>query len=450
MKVIQKFIILLFVLFVSGCHSKNAFNEAGKLNPPQKTPLVWLAHYHSSDQVFRNKLVMEIQREYRFLHPEIDLKLKFWQNEKSNYFKSSDYLVDMIQNNKFDVDLLFLDDGLYNQVSDKLNDPYWGKKYLVDFSEYEWFRAAHRRFISKDDYKAGRGGIITGPVLEAYFGNLWINTKLAKEMSIDIKKQNITIDAIHECILKVNQYNKTHGTHIAGIDLELGYSSLFDFCRFLMLSAYFENSNEEGNRQVGLIALKRTIAEMRELHNLTGKTDLAFWQAPAQMPVFNDKALLAVYPSYVYEFLRTINSQKATNLVPAELPKFNVSPKYYPGVYQTLWGVFKNSPNKEKTVELVKYICSNSVAERWVNYSKTPTGLKTKINSSKFGQNDFEKLNSYIENKYGENVKSINISKIMFGLNKDHDIMMVEEMSKVLGGYLSVDACYNNIIFQLK
>ena len=46
------------------------------------------------------------------------------------------------------------------------------------------------------------------------------------------------------------------------------------------------------------------------------------------------------------------------------------------GQYSNVWAVMKKSPNKKAAVELLQLWSEPKIAEKWVDYTKNPTGLK--------------------------------------------------------------------------
>jgi len=120
------------------------------------------------------------------------------------------------------------------------------------------------------------------------------------------------------------------------------------------------------------------------------------------------------------------------------LPIFEHDSKYYPGFFQGVFGVMKNSPNVDNAIKLMKYMCSESVAKRWSIYTKTPTGIKTKINSSDFDQNDYDKFYNYINKKYPKTLMDFDPLSVAFGSkynSKYYDYL--NNLYKVLEGEIS-------------
>jgi ABC-type glycerol-3-phosphate transport system substrate-binding protein len=155
---------------------------------------------------------------------------------------------------------------------------------------------------------------------------------------------------------------------------------------------------------------------------------------------FNDTALFCVFPSWVFNLWQSADSIKALKMVPCELPIFEHDSKYYPGFFQGVFGVMKNSPNVDNAVKLMRYMCSESVAKRWAIYTKTPTGIKTRISSSDFDQNNYDKFYNYINKKYAKTLLDFDPLVIAFGPNYNPKYASYfDQLYKVLEGEMTAN-----------
>lgn len=57
------------------------------------------------------------------------------------------YIAKMIRSGRIDWDVVWMDPTIYQVVAEELNNPDWGRKYLVDFSEFPDIKAAHQSFL---------------------------------------------------------------------------------------------------------------------------------------------------------------------------------------------------------------------------------------------------------------------------------------------------------------
>jgi len=79
------------------------------------------------------------------------------------------------------------------------------------------------------------------------------------------------------------------------------------------------------------------------------------------------------------------------------------------------------------------------VAERWLMYSKSPTGLNTRITSSDFDQNYYDKFYNYINKKYPNSIWDFDPMIIAFGAkyNSKSTDRFNDNLYKVLFGEIT-------------
>ena len=53
------------------------------------------------------------------------------------------------------------------------------------------------------------------------------------------------------------------------------------------------------------------------------------------------------------------------------------------------WAVMKNSPNREAAIRLMQFWSRPEIAEKWVRYTKNPTGLTGNLYDPEYGQDLF-------------------------------------------------------------
>jgi len=104
----------------------------------------------------------------------------------------------------------------------------------------------------------------------------------------------------------------------------------------------------------------------------------------------------------MYNIWEAESPEKTMNCYPNEFPTFN-EVSIYPGAYQIMWAVLKNSPNRDEAVKFLLAMNTPDIAEMWVQYTKCPTGIKGNITDVSFGSDQFEGFSSYIQSHYGKN-----------------------------------------------
>jgi len=398
-----------------------------------------MGHYEPSEKS-RHRLIKEVEREFKLRNQEIELKLVFASQIFKGWEEQNEYIASMIKSGDYKYDIIEMEPNRYWAIGRLLKDPDWGEKYLVDFSVMDWFKERHQSFIySNNLIRIKTSNIMTCPYLEGVYGTLWINTKVLAKIGGSLKQFNLTIKDIHDLINKLKIYNESAKDKIAFIDVERGYNSIFDLSRVLFLSAYFGETEKEGNMDAALKALKRVAEEFEYLQQQTHLSNPVMWGDISHKPIMNDKALMASFPTYAFIAWQSLDSADVLKIVPCELPIFEHNSKYYPGYYQGAFGVMKNSTNVENSIKLIKYLCSESVAERWLMYSKSPTGLKTRITSSEFDQNNYDRFYDYINKKYTNTIYDFDPMIIAFGAkyNSKYTNLFYDDIYKVLFGEMT-------------
>ncbi len=429
-----------FIISTSSCTDSKISDKKtasiGEVN--YKSQLRWMGHYEPAEKSL-HKLIKEVEREFRLRNQEIELKLVFPSQLFKGWNEQTEYLASMVKSGDYKYDIIEMEPNRYRAIGSILNDPDWGEKYLVDFTDMDWFKERHKNFIYNNNLlRISTSKIMPCPYLEGIYGTLWINTKVLAKIGGSLKQFNLTIADIHDLINKLKKYNESNNDKISLIDVEKGYNSIYDLSRVLFLSAYFGETAEEGNVNAGIKALTRVAEEFEYLQQQTHLSNPVMYGDISKKPIMDDKALMASFPTYAFIAWQSRDSVDVLKIIPCELPIFEHDSKYYPGYYQGTFGVMKNSPNVDNAIKLIKYLCSESVAERYMMYSKSPTGLKTRITSSDFDQNNYDKYYNYIDKKYVNKIYDFNPLPIAFGAkyNRKYDEHF-NDLYKVLYGEMT-------------
>lgn len=412
----------------------------------QQTPINCIAQWRKRKS--KSDLVKSAVREFEVQHQNVYVNLKFKEamieEAESNKLVVEDSVVSMIKSGNYAWDIIVLTRNTYKVVANQLDDPLWGEKYLVNFEDYDWFRENHISNVFKiDQYRNDYGGILAGPLIAGEYYGLWYNEETARKIGITVKKMGMTFDDLLNYCKKVYTYNQEASEKISFLPVYKLNSQVTYIFNSLVLSELGELGDEKPDGELVKSAIKKGLEALEQLSkyypvNPDVVTDHELKQS------LNGQLLFALKPSYWYNKCETTDPQESLNLVPAELPVFQGSASVYPGTFQSSWGVFKNSPHRDAAVELIKFFTSNDVAERWLNTTYNPTGLRVKLKASDFGLNDIEKFNNYIEQKYGENIYLFDLGELIF-----HKQGIVMEPQKVLTGELSSSEYYESIISQL-
>ncbi len=330
---------------------------------------------------------------------------------------------------------------VYKNIAKKLGDTEWGAKYLVDFNQYDWYHESHIEHVFHvSSIRDGYGGIYAGPLISGRNYALWYNEKTAEKLGIEIKQTGMTLDDFMGYCKAVYDYNQTAVEKITFMPDHKLNSQVTDIFNNLVLSELGSLDNILNQPQRVKEAIKKSLKAFEDLSNYNPvNTDVNVNKDFVY--ILNGQILFEEKPSSWYNQCETEDAEKALNLVPVEMPVFNnQSPSLYPGTFQSVWAVFKNAPHKEEAVELMRYFSTNDVAERWLSLTYNPTGLKVKLKSSDFGQNKIETFNTYIEKKYGENLRMFELGEVLYA-NKD---IKIEPLS-VFQGKMTADQFYKNL-----
>jgi ABC-type glycerol-3-phosphate transport system substrate-binding protein len=287
-----------------------------------------------------------------------------------------------------------------------MKDPDWPRKYLVDFSQYPEFMQNTRPELVNDSAKAKWRGIIPGPYLEGYNYTIWYNKDLAKKMGIEVKQIGMTYDDFLQYVKAIDTYNKANNSKIIPI-LENGDWSNFNV---LMVPLYMSELNdiEEAMKnnytEKKLNAYFKTLKALEELakYNIYQKD----WKKNAfietlKVPL-NQECFFFINATWMYNYWQNINESLANKMVPNELPVFKPNSFYFGG-YSIMWAVPKNAPHREEAIKFLLKLNQPDIAEKWVRYTKCPSGIKGNVTSVSFGKDHFEDFTVNINKKYGSN-----------------------------------------------
>ena len=72
----------------------------------------------------------------------------------------------------------------------------------------------------------------------------------------------------------------------------------------------------------------------------------------------------------------------------AQVPGYGKQ-RFYAGGYTPVWAVMKNSPNRDEAIKLMKFWSRPEIAEKWVRYTKNPTGLAGNLYDPEYGTDLF-------------------------------------------------------------
>jgi ABC-type glycerol-3-phosphate transport system substrate-binding protein len=440
--------LILNLAFIAGCSSGNHGNEQIQSKAKNQVQINWIANWFARES--KKKIIVEAAKEFEFLNQEVKINIKFQEqlcNNCSDVLSAmQDSIAQMVISKHYNWDIITLTQKNYSEVGKLLNDPEWGKKYLVNFNEFDWFRESHKPIVFEvKQYRDDLGGIFAGPLIEGRYFSLWYNAELANKIGLHIKQIGMTFDDFAGYLKQTYEYNKTAGEKI---QLFCDKSTLYpapELLNSLVLSALGNVDTLKIDISKSLASLKRVFkaCESISIYNLTDQSIKIEGKADGML---EGKALFGVNVSSYINNWEAIDKEKAKNMVPAELPIFEKPGMYFHGSYQSVWAVFKDAPNRDEAIKFMKFMCSQDIAEKWISNTKNPTAIKVRMNVSELSHDEISKFNSEIEKKYGNNIRNFNIARILFGTKTKITL----DVSKILKGQISADEYYNEILKQLR
>jgi hypothetical protein len=453
MKHFIMFLPVLAVLVMACTREKETTGgTAGELSVNHKTFWI-LGHWYGEGK--KELLVRETVREFALLNQELEITLGFNQliykglEPAQLYYRETDSIASMVKSDIWPWDILFIDRVRYARVAELLKDPEWGAKVFIDFSDSTWFVAAHRDGLFQSaDYKSMYGGILPGPLLEGVSYIMFVSGAVEKKLGIQVKSLDMTASDFTKYAKAVSDYNSTHTEKITFFSNQLTTANDYLF-RQLVLSSY--GNTLPGNRTEALKALKSAYQVMEEISvykpveqylNYSSIRD----ELNATRTLYENNCLFNIQPTWIYLLWTNTNPDGAKQMRPCEIPSLDqgLSP-FYAGFCQVIFVVPKNAANAEAGARFIRYISSREIAEKWINYSKCPTGLKSGFSATDFGKDQFDIFFQHINKKYGSKQVDVDISAYLFGSKTTIDF----KPAKVLDGTLSASDALRNVLKQL-
>jgi ABC-type glycerol-3-phosphate transport system substrate-binding protein len=401
-------------------------------------PLRWMGHW--KDEGLREKLVLDVLDDFRFENQDIQVQFAFAADvlpEKSIAAEAA-LITEMIRSGKIIWDVVWLDDSIYQSVAAELNDPDWGRKHLVDFAEIPGFKETHKPFLveSADCHKR-TGGVFAGPYIEGFFYALWYNTRVADKLGLHIREEEMSADDLLGYVQQVDEYNRTADVPVSPF-VDFKHSGSFGRLAYnLFLSASTENDPEK-DRQVVRQVLN-TFEKLGQLHPVLYRNPDDNWQNAARL-LMDDKALFLIEPTWRYNTLQADFPQLLDKMRLAQLPGFQKQ-RYYVGGFMPVWAVMKNSPNRVEAIRLMQFWSKPEIAEKWVRYTKNPTGLAGNLYDPIYGNDPFAEYQRKL-------VLNRSIRPDVYVLNPGEcaiSAMLIKCLNPLLRGELTAETAYRSL-----
>ena len=445
----MKKIALLTVVLLTIVNIANVFGEPTQLN--------WLGHWKGEDK--REQLVEEVKKEYEFLNPEVQIHFlydKDLQTQGDNYkWKTANEIVDMIKTGDIRWDVITLGGAVYNHVAELLGDPEWGAKHLVDFSTVPGFLQTQEDFIVNDPYyKNQTGGIFVGPLIEGFITCLWYNPEVAEKAGIKVKSRGMTVDDFLSYAEKLSEYNRRNYDGVPFIKLCSWnrLETLFEYLFRTQLDSPEEGVEEKYSEKkkkafLSTLLIFEEFARFQPVINKDWKSlDWEQWK----QGFLDGDGLFVTAGTYMYSGFRGIDPVKFSKLVPVESPYVKKTNGLV-GDYINTFAVMKKSSNKKAAIDLLMLWSEPKVAEKWITYTKNPTGIKGHLDDPVgrvLTDNVYNNFVREMTRKYGNMpMRYFRAPSYVFGSeNPVTANELREKLAEILEGKLSAQAYFDDVI----
>lgn len=445
-------LIIIVGLILNGCKQTDNQIENSGITISQNNAVQLNIVGHWLGEGKREKMMREYTNEYEFLHQEIKIKMTFPEELYKGELGEQEFIISQVTKPVADYDILRLKSH-YPAVARLMNDDSWGPKYLVDFYQVPGFIEAHIPSLNIDALKKRTGNICVSPCFEGNYEALYTNIEVAKKIGITVKQYGMTYEDFKSYLIAVEQYNKTNNTNIMPIFENddngwLTTETIFKRLFFSLLDGFTEINNP-GYSEKKIKALEQTyrayeeLAKYKPIRNNKYRLNID-WGRDNDYPL-KDSCLFFVNGSYMYNIWDGKDQNALSKMLPCELPVFKESDTYI-GDYSSNWCVPQNAPNKEEAIKLLMYWCKPAMAEKWVRYTKCPSGIKGNLATTSFGIDPFEDFQYNINKKYNSRLVASTDFRLVTG--EKNNIPLFSTL--VLGGTMKADEAIRNLRNKLK
>ncbi len=414
----------------------------------------------------RENFLTETIKEFETRNPNISVDIK-WNGDflggREGAIQAS---INQFKTGKILWDIIWLEPFYYQEIANGLNNPDWGKKYLVDFETVPGFNETQKSFILSDpQYRNHMNGTITGPYIEGFYQPFFYNKELTDKMGIQVKDKNMTFDDLLGYFKQVSDYNKKNKTSIPILydsgDYKggIGYApSTWNIFQSLFRSQFASLADLESTTpsNTKMAAVKKVLGSLGELAKykplISDWKDLNWFDT--RNYVLENKAVFTVCgASWLYSHWHGIDATKTMKMVPVEMPTYEPV-DHYMGGYNPMFAVAKDSPVRDEAVKLLMSFSTPNSAEKWIRYAKAPSGIKGNISKAggvSTNTDQFDNFITYITEKYGGNVfDSKTVDYILGEKYKDLTLKFTMHLGDVMDGKVSASAAYAAILGDMK
>lgn len=355
----------------------------------------------------------------------VDLKFPRQIIHESNSRKVADYIANAIRSNAIPFDVIWMTPTLYTYVAEKLEDPGWGSKYLVDFGEVAGFTTAHKPAVLADSwFTEGTGGTFTGPLLEGEFLALYYRSDVPETLGITLAPQPTWNDFVSyaQAVSAYNQRHKTNYGLLAGSINQVGIEPLVHQLLLSQLSQ--EELSVPTVTPAKLQALRSTFLQMARLAPYAASLYQPDWHQQKWVDVQNafiEKAVLFIAgPSSLYNSWEGIDADALATIQGISLPSVSETPTFYSGTYRPVWAVFRSSPQREAASRFLLWFTTPLRQREWFRISQTPTAIAGTSDDTQAVANQLGRFHGTLADSYGSSVRLYPDFRFVLGNNNIH------------------------------
>lgn len=392
---------------------------AASVAPVPTGRLRWMGHWLGED--LRETLVREVAREFAFQHPGLTVELRFPQEIMGvrSPRLTGEFIAAQVRLEEPEWDVVWLDDLIYQEVADVLGDPEWGRHHLVDFRSLPGFASAHKPFILADPrFAAQTGGILVGPYIEGEYTVLWLNRALLGQLGLGYPERGATwhdLLRLAEGLAAKRAAGDTEAYLLPEAQDWLTSAYLFQglLCSRLAEAGILDDPRPSPRRRAALREALDAFAALGRLQPLLPGHRERLWIDTRILPL-QDRTLAYVAGTWMYSHWRGLDRARMSRMVPTTLPLFAEVGQIHGGYIPT-WAVLKRAPGREAGIALLRHWSSPDVAERWVAYTKNPTGLRGDLAALRLSEDPFDRFMVDMEARTGPRIARANGSAWALG-----------------------------------
>jgi ABC-type glycerol-3-phosphate transport system substrate-binding protein len=447
----MKYIIIstIFIALIVSCNStEEKYSGDNAKDTLKGKEIKWYCQWYGHG--LKEKLMYEIAREFSLINQNYNLKIEFshqinnFPPDESTWLPNIDTISKMVASNEWPFDIMLCDIYLYNAVSQRVGDPNWAEKYLMDFRNEKWFQDSHKDVIYKtDEYTKQYGGIAPGAYLESFWELLYVSELSEKKLGIKVNRTNMTMDDFISYAKAVYEYNQKNNDKITCLWEQRGEEGYNNILTFWIIS-WLEKEKAD-SQQEAFEVLNEIYKKLEEVSKYLPVEQ--YHKAKDEWDLKTDKILFTYHSNWVNNMWQKRYPEMYKQMHVCELPtpKDKVAPAYL-GNYNPIFVIPKAAKNKEGALKLMKLISSADVAQRWIKCTNSETGLKSQIQYTDFDKSETSIFAHYIESKYKNVLKSYNLSKVLFGENSNINF----HASQIWRGEMTADEALNSVKKQVK